>query len=117
GPDAFGVDVYKNVVLAHYRLSILDLSDNGAQPYHFEHLTIVYNGEIYNYQAIRKELLKKGYSFISDADTEVIIKAFHCWGVAAVNRFAGMFAFAIHDKQKDELYLFRDRVGIKPLYY
>jgi len=117
GPDAFGIYSYGNFILAHHRLAIIDLSENGSQPYHFEHLSLVYNGEIYNYQEIKKELLLEGYSFISDSDTEVLIKAFHKWGVRAVQRFAGMFAFALFDKKEDALYLFRDRIGIKPLYY
>jgi asparagine synthase (glutamine-hydrolysing) len=117
GPDAFGIYSYKNCVLAHHRLAIIDLSPNGAQPYHFEHLSLVFNGEIYNYQSIRQELVKEGYQFISDSDTEVLIKAFHKWGVAAVSKFAGMFAFALYDKNIDGLYLFRDRIGIKPVYY
>lgn len=117
GPDAFGIYRYNNCILAHHRLAIIDLTENGAQPYHFEHLSLVFNGEIYNYQFIREELIKEGYQFISDSDTEVLIKAFHKWGVNAVQRFAGMFAFAVYDKNQEALYLFRDRIGIKPVYY
>lgn len=117
GPDAFGCYTYNDVVLAHHRLSIIDLSEKGAQPYHFEHLSVTYNGEIYNYKEIRKELIKEGYNFISDSDTEVLIKSFHKWGCKAVDHFIGMYAFAIYDKNEDALYLFRDRVGIKPLYF
>lgn len=117
GPDAFGIYRYGDCVLAHHRLAVIDLSENGAQPYYFEHLVMVFNGEIYNYKSVREELIKEGYSFISDSDTEVLIKAFHKWGVKSVNKLAGMFAFAIHDRQEDTVYVFRDRIGIKPVYY
>ena len=117
GPDAFGVYHHGDCVLAHHRLAIIDLSENGAQPYYYEHLAMVYNGEIYNYQSVREELVKEGYQFVSDSDTEVLIKAFHKWNVKAVDKLAGMFAFAIHDQQDDSVYVFRDRIGIKPLYY
>ena len=117
GPDAFGIYAHTDVVLAHYRLAILDLSENGAQPYHFENLTVVFNGEIYNYREIRQLLIQAGYSFSSDSDTEVLIKSFHKWGCKAVERFIGMFAFCLYDRNDDSLYLFRDRLGVKPLYY
>jgi len=117
GPDAFASYAHNNVVLAHHRLSILDLTSNGAQPYQFEHLIVVFNGEIYNYQAIRETLISHGYEFTSNSDTEVVIKAFHKWGARAVDSFTGMFAFAIYDKREDCIFLFRDRMGVKPLYY
>jgi len=121
GPDADGLyyeqtDAY-TLGLGHKRLSIIDLSPNGAQPMHFEHLSIVFNGEVYNYREIKKELLEKGYSFISDSDTEVVLKAFDCWQHEAVHRFIGMFAFAIFNKKTKQLHLYRDRAGVKPLYY
>jgi asparagine synthase (glutamine-hydrolysing) len=117
GPDAFAVHSEKDIIFAHHRLAILDLSANGTQPYHFDYLTLVYNGEIYNFKDIREDLRKEGYDFISDSDTEVLIKSFHKWGVEAVDRFIGMFAFAIYDRRDDSVYLFRDRIGVKPLYY
>ena len=117
GPDAFAIYSDKDVVLAHHRLAILDLSEKGAQPYHFEYLSLVYNGEIYNFKHIREELRTEGYTFGSDSDTEVLIKSFHRWGVKAVDKFIGMFAFAIYDKRDDSIFLFRDRIGVKPLYY
>jgi asparagine synthase (glutamine-hydrolysing) len=121
GPDADGLyfeqtDAY-TLGLGHKRLSIIDLSTNGAQPMHAEHLSIVFNGEVYNYREIKKELLDKGYTFISDSDTEVVLKAFDCWQHTAVYRFIGMFAFAIFNKKTQELHLYRDRAGVKPLYY
>jgi asparagine synthase (glutamine-hydrolysing) len=105
------------VGLGHRRLSILDLSHHGHQPMAFDHLTMVYNGEVYNFKEIRDELEKQGYSFESHSDTEVILKAYHKWGVGAVHRFNGMFAIAIFDSQKQTLTLIRDRAGVKPLYW
>ena len=106
-----------NLVLGHRRLSIIDLSDRGHQPYRFEQLSLVYNGEIYNYIELRKELISLGYSFGSDSDTEVFIKGYHCWGVDAFNKFNGMWAAAIYEEDSGRLVLTRDRFGVKPLYY
>ncbi|WP_417559376.1 asparagine synthase (glutamine-hydrolyzing) [Marinomonas sp.] len=103
--------------LGHRRLSILDLSNHGHQPMTFNHLTMAYNGEVYNFKEIRVELEKYGYSFESHSDTEVILKAYHKWGVDAVHRFNGMFAIAIFDSQQESLTLIRDRAGVKPLYW
>lgn len=105
------------VGLGHRRLSILDLSRHGHQPMAFDHLTMVYNGEVYNFIEIRTELEKLGYNFESNSDTEVILKAYHQWGAEAVHRFNGMFAMAIFDSQKKTLILIRDRAGVKPLYW
>ena len=121
GADASG-NVYhlyeKSVVgLGHQRLSILDLSDEGKQPMFFEELEIVYNGEVYNFQEVKKELETVGYTFHSNSDTEVIIKAYHCWGVNSLEKFNGMFAMAILDKNQEKLTLIRDRAGVKPLYW
>lgn len=121
GPDGTGTFLdktdYGHVGLAHVRLSILDLSSLGKQPMFFENLTIILNGEIYNFKSIQKDLINLGYSFVSNSDTEVVLKAFHAWGLSSVDRFRGMFAFAIYDKKVNKVYLCRDRVGIKPLYY
>jgi asparagine synthase (glutamine-hydrolysing) len=117
GPDAQGLYQNEKVGLVHTRLSIIELSPLGSQPYRFENLVLVYNGELYNYQEVREELKKVGYSFLSNSDTEVLIKAFHCWGPACVDRFIGMFAFCIYNEVSNEIFLFRDRVGVKPLYY
>ncbi|MEZ7892942.1 MAG: asparagine synthase (glutamine-hydrolyzing) [Candidatus Wallbacteria bacterium] len=103
--------------LAQKRLSIIDLSPLGHQPMHFENLSIVFNGEIYNFNEIKQELEKLGYNFISKSDTEVILKAFHKWGINCISKFNGMFAIAIFDRITEELYLIRDRMGVKPLYY
>lgn len=121
GPDDEGHSFYseKNyqIGLAHKRLSILDLSSHGHQPMRFEHLEIVYNGEVYNFNEIKKELEKFGYIFNSFSDTEVILKAFHKWGVTSIQKFIGMFSIAIFDKKNQKLYITRDRSGVKPLYY
>ena len=108
-----------SVGLGHSRLSILDLSENGNQPKKSfcGKYTIVHNGEIYNFKEIREKLIKRKYTFYSNSDTEVILNAFSEWGVDCVNQFIGMFAFAILDQVDRKLYIFRDRAGVKPLYY
>jgi len=121
GPDGYGYDFTENefcqIGLGHRRLSILDLSEAGAQPMHYKHLSITYNGEIYNYAEIRQELIQQGHQFHSGSDTEVILHAYEEWGADMVSRFFGMFAFAIYDRRNQELICFRDRSGIKPFYY
>tara|TARA_Y100001958_G_C21246013_1_gene576141 strand:+ start:2762 stop:4657 length:1896 start_codon:yes stop_codon:yes gene_type:complete len=103
--------------LGHNRLSIIELSKFGNQPMSYKHLTITYNGEVYNYLKIKSQLQNSGYSFKGNSDTEVILKAFDYWGIACVDRFIGMFAFSVYDSKKNKIYLFRDRSGVKPLYY
>ncbi len=107
------------VALGHRRLSILDLSSYGHQPMSLSEgdLWITYNGEVYNYIELRAELVERGYQFISDTDTEVILAAYKEWGPDCLHRFNGMWALAIYDKRKGEIFLARDRFGIKPLYY
>lgn len=121
GPDDQGILIkeFNNafIGLGQKRLSIIDLSEAGHQPMSFLNVDIVLNGEIYNYKEIRAELLKLGYTFTSDSDTEVVLKAFHCWELQCVDRFIGMFAFCILDHKNEKLYLCRDRMGVKPLYY
>jgi len=103
----------------HRRLSILDVSALGHQPLSSdnERYTIVFNGEVYNFKEIRQELIAKGFQFKSNTDTEVVLNAFIAWGEKCVERFVGMWAFAIHDKQTNTLTLSRDRYGVKPLYF
>jgi asparagine synthase (glutamine-hydrolysing) len=117
GPDGSGVYLDKTIALGHCRLSLLDLSDAAAQPMLFEHLSITFNGEIYNFQEIKKELEYKQHQFSTSSDTEVILHAYAEWGVNAFPKFNGMYAFALHDKKNQELFLVRDPNGIKPLYY
>mgnify|MGYP003978750757 CR=1 FL=1 len=108
---------FSNIGLGHRRLSILDLSKHGHQPMTFDYFEIIYNGEIYNFKEIRAELEEVGYSFSSDSDTEVILKAYHKWGIKAVGKFNGMFAICIYDKKLEKLILIRDRAGVKPLFW
>lgn len=124
GPDGRDTKVIPErgfvVGLGHCRLSILDLSNNGKQPMSSENgrYTITYNGEIYNYRDIRKSLENAGYKFRSNCDTEVVLRACQEWGVTnAVNKLNGMFAFALYDREINEVILVRDRLGVKPLYY
>lgn len=117
GPDNSSTWVDMPVLLGHNRLSIIDLTDAANQPMEFEDLVIVYNGEVYNYLEIRDELVKKGYRFRTQSDTEVVLAAYKEWGSDCVTRFMGMWAFAIWDKTHKELFCSRDRFGIKPFYY
>ena len=119
GPDSNGKWLKGTIGFGHQRLSIIDLSSSGSQPMidSLLKLTLVFNGTIYNYKQLRSRLIGKGYSFFSSSDTEVIIKAYHYWGEDCVNHLDGMFAFAIWDKPSKKLFIARDRMGIKPLYY
>lgn len=122
GPDDAGAEIYPmrkgySLGLAQRRLSILDLSPQGHQPMHSanKRISVVYNGEIYNFQELKKEL--KDYPFVSSCDTEVIIAAYLKWGIDCVNKFNGMFAICLYDRDSEDVYLVRDRIGKKPLYY
>ncbi|MDD4860419.1 MAG: asparagine synthase (glutamine-hydrolyzing), partial [Dehalococcoidales bacterium] len=141
GPDGSGVfwDKKNRVFLGHQRLSIIDLSDKAKQPMRIitnnptyvktsggrqetitknkQECVITFNGEIYNYKEIKKELEEKGYKFKSDSDTEVVLNSYLEWGTKCVERFRGMFAFGIWDESKKKMILIRDRFGVKPLYY
>lgn len=119
GPDGEGQYVDRNVGIAHRRLSIIDLSPRASQPMISEKndIVITYNGELYNYREIRKDLKEKGYKFYSDSDTEVVLYAYAEWGEKCVSLFNGMFAFSIWDKRNNCIFIARDRYGIKPLYY
>jgi asparagine synthase (glutamine-hydrolysing) len=112
GPDDEGFYIHENVGFGHRRLSILDLSSDGHQPMHFQNkYVITYNGEI------KEELVKQGYQFRSKTDTEVILAAYNHWGTDCTHHFNGMWAFAIHDKEKNIVFCSRDRFGVKPFYY
>ncbi len=119
GPDDVGVVLNENVCLGSVRLSIIDLSDAGHMPMSdpTERWWITYNGEVYNFKALREELVALGHVFRSQTDTEVVLHSFIEWGEACLDRFVGMFAFAVHDRQAETVFLVRDRYGIKPLYY
>ncbi len=118
GPDEGGMHIEPGVGFAHRRLSIIDLS-SGQQPMLSEDKNVVltYNGEIYNFMQLRSELEKSGYTFKTHCDTEVVLNAWLAWGESCVERFRGMFAFAVWDKHKQTVFIARDRLGIKPLFY
>ncbi len=118
GPDGSGVWTAPGVGLGHRRLSIIDVAGS-PQPMASADgaLTIVFNGEIYNFQALRRELVARGWAFRTEGDTEVLLAGWSTWGPAMLDRLVGMFAFAIHDARANTLFLARDRLGVKPLYY
>ncbi|MDO5980492.1 asparagine synthase (glutamine-hydrolyzing) [Flavivirga spongiicola] len=117
GPDYTGIKKINNLSLGHLRLSILDLDARSHQPMVYENLHIVFNGEIYNYKDIKKELLDKGYSFKTESDTEVLLIGYNEWGEDVLQRLNGMFAFCIYDVANNEVFSARDRLGVKPFYY
>src|SRR5947208_2459879 len=118
GPDEVGLHVQPGIGLGHRRLSIIDLS-TGQQPLYNEDgsVVVVFNGEIYNYQELIPELANLGHVFRTRSDTEVIVHAWEAWGEDCVKRFRGMFAFALWDRNCETLFLARDRLAVKPLYY
>lgn len=122
GPNDQGAEHYSvlgtHVVLGQTRLSVIDLTSGGHQPMHLgNYLTVVFNGEIYNYKELREELRALGHIFRTDSDTEVLLTAWQQWGTTSLSRFVGMFAFAMLDRRKNTITLARDAFGIKPLYY
>lgn len=116
GPDASGEFCRPYISLIHRRLSVID-PEKGAQPMRFGDYVIVYNGEIYNTQEVRDELIALGYCFETHCDTEVVLKAYHQWKEKSAQKLNGIFAYAVWDDEKKELFLCRDRIGVKPLYY
>lgn len=119
GPDASGffIENRYRLALGHTRLSIIDLSSQAHQPMKYGDYVLVFNGEVYNYQEIRNELKKLGYEFSTNSDTEVVLKSYVEWKEGCLARFRGMFALSIFDKRNEQLFLARDRFGIKPLLY
>lgn len=119
GPDDEGCFIYRNVGLGFVRLSIIDLSKAGHQPFHDDsnRYTIVFNGEVYNYIELREELKEAGITFTTQTDTEVLLKAYMYWGKDCLDKLNGMFAFVIHDKEENTIFGARDRYGVKPFYY
>lgn len=118
GPDDKGLFFEGSLALGHRRLSIIDLSKQGHQPFLYRNkYAVVYNGEIYNYRELKIELEQKGYVFETKTDTEVLIAAYDCYGDNCVQRFNGMWSFAIYDRKKQQLFCSRDRFGVKPFYY
>ena len=116
GPDEGGNFYDKHVFLGHRRLSVVDI-EQGKQPMAFHHYTMVYNGELYNTEEIRQELLEAGYTFKGHSDTEVLLKAYVCFGEKVVEKLNGIYAFAVWNSKEQSLYVARDRAGVKPLYY
>jgi asparagine synthase (glutamine-hydrolysing) len=117
GPNADGVYLGKNITLTHNRLSIIDLNERANQPMEFKNLVITYNGEIYNFKDLKFELENLGYFFKTNSDTEVILYLFHKFNVEGFKKLSGIFAIAIWDNDSKALYLIRDTVGVKPIYY
>ncbi len=117
GPDDAGTYRGKNAVIGFQRLSFLDLSPSGHQPMRFGDIIIVFNGEVYNFRDIRAELEKLGHKFISSGDTETVLHAYAQWGPGCLAKFIGMYAFVIVNTATDEVFMARDRLGVKPLYY
>jgi asparagine synthase (glutamine-hydrolysing) len=117
GPDHIGILQKDDLTFGHLRLSILDLDIRSNQPMQFESYTIVFNGEIYNFQDIKSELVVLGYTFDTTGDTEVLLKGFKEWGSQIVPKLNGMFAFAIYDLNTRKIFCSRDRLGVKPFYY
>lgn len=116
GPDEHGEYITENTALLHRRLAIVDI-ENGKQPMHFGKYVITYNGEIYNTEELRKELTALGENFDTHSDTEVVLKSFAVWKEKSFEKLNGIFAFAIYDKEENELYAVRDKMGVKPFYY
>jgi asparagine synthase (glutamine-hydrolysing) len=121
GPDGEGYEMFNTekavVGLGHRRLSIIDLSEGGSQPKKYDDYYITFNGEVYNYEEIKKELEAKGHVFESHSDTEVVLHAYKEWGSDALQKFIGMFAFVIYDAQNQKIFGCRDRAGVKPFFY
>lgn len=121
GPDATACKLIDapsaQIGLGHRRLSIIDLSSAAMQPMQYQHLWLVYNGEVYNYKEIQQELVLLGHQFITQSDTEVILHAYATWGKDCVKKMTGMFAFVIYDSRQNEIFCARDRAGVKPFFY
>lgn len=121
GPDGSGYELFSSgkatIGIGHRRLSIIDLSNAGKQPMNYGHLWITFNGEVYNYAEIKKELEGLGHSFKGHSDTEVILHAFAEWHITCIDKFIGMFAFVIYDTQAEQMFCVRDRAGVKPFFY
>jgi len=117
GPDNLSIRRFGSIILGHLRLSIIDLDVRSNQPFTYKNLSIIFNGEIYNYKDLRSELNTLGYDFITESDTEVILLGFYHFGRDFIKKLNGMFAILIYDSLANKIFAFRDRVGVKPLYY
>jgi len=117
GPDNTGVLKMRDVILGHLRLAILDLDQRSNQPMRLNELTIVYNGEVYNFSSLKEELIELGHEFSTTSDTEVLLHGYREWGSQVLQKLNGMFAFAIYDSLNQKVFSARDRLGVKPFYY
>jgi len=117
GPDNLGIKRLNSVLLGHLRLSVIDIDERSNQPFVIDNLSITFNGEIYNYKDIRKELIILGYSFHTESDTEVLLLGYKEWGSQILDRLNGMFSFCIYDENSDKIFCARDRIGVKPFFY
>jgi len=121
GPDGDGLNFFQSddfqIGLGHKRLSIIDLHTSAGQPMSYLDWKIVFNGEIYNFQEIKDELIQLNHAFVTNSDTEVILHAFDQWGAECIHRFIGMFAFVLYHRATKKVYIYRDRAGVKPLFY
>jgi len=117
GPDFTGIEKIDKLTFGHLRLAILDLDPRSNQPMHYQSLSIVFNGEIYNYKPVRKELQDLGYTFTTESDTEVLLIGYKHWKQNVLDKINGMFAFSIYDKATNTIFSARDRLGVKPFYY
>jgi asparagine synthase (glutamine-hydrolysing) len=121
GPDASGTEILNDekaiLGLGHARLSIIDLTESGKQPMRFQNYWICFNGEVYNFAEIKKDLVELGHTFVGSSDTEVILHAYIQWGKACLSRFIGMYAFLIYNVDSKDVFCVRDRAGIKPFFY
>ena len=121
GPDGGAVELFQNedylIGFGHRRLAIIDISENGNQPMNYKHFWIVFNGEIYNYKEVKSELIDLGHTFETSSDTEMILHAYQQWGGECLHKFIGMFAIVIFDQVKQQVFIARDRAGVKPLFY
>ena len=117
GPDASGFWTKDDISFSHQRLSIIDLDKRSNQPFQKNNKVIIFNGEIYNYKEIRKDLALKNVSFNTESDTEVILEAYNIYGKDCLNFFRGMFSFVIYDELTGSSFIARDHFGIKPLYF
>jgi asparagine synthase (glutamine-hydrolysing) len=119
GPDNQGIQTLQNLILGHSRLSIIDLNKNANQPIFSAcgRFLLIHNGEIYNFETIKKELINLGLTFQTNSDSEVILQSYNQWGEKCLQKFDGMFSFVIYDKDQNKLFGARDRIGVKPLYY
>lgn len=117
GPESSNASFFGPVTLGHNRLKIIDLSDAANQPFHYHNVTVVFNGEIYNYRELRLELQSRGFTFQTQSDTEVLCASWVCWGEECVQHFVGMWAFALYDSASKKLFCSRDRFGVKPFFW